>query len=136
MNPFEAKGREASRLRRRKYGLIRRYGLPENAVGGSLSCTHRKCGKATCHCAEGDGHPIWLLTYRLDGRKTNVVIPSSVVPALAPFVEEAQELRDAVNELVHINAQLVQLWRQEQRVKDARERAKASNRKKAPKRKK
>jgi len=69
-----------------------------------------------------------LLTYRSDGRKTNVVIPSSVVPVLAPFVEEGHKLRDAVNELVQINAQLVQLWRQEQRAKASRERAKPRSR--------
>ena len=128
MDLFGAKGREASRLRQRKHRLIRRYRLPESAVGGSLSRTHRRCGKASCHCAEGQGHPLWLLTYRVDGKKTTVVVPSSVVPVLAPCIEEGQELRDAVTELMQVNAQLVQLWRQEQRVKSSRERAKASKR--------
>ena len=121
---FGAKGRDASRLRQRKFKLIRRYGLPEDIVGGSLSQTYRSCGKPTCHCARGRGHPIWLLTFRVDGEKRNVVVPSSSVPALAPLVEEGQELRDALKELVTINAQLVQLWRQEQRSKKPRQKAK------------
>jgi len=117
MGLFEAKGREASRLRQRKHKLIRRYGLPEEAVGGSLSRTHRRCGKDNCHCAKGPGHPIWLLSYQADGQKQNIVIPHSLVPSLAPLVEEGRELRNAVVELLQINAQLVQLWRQEQRAK-------------------
>ncbi|MGO9269999.1 MAG: DUF6788 family protein [Terriglobia bacterium] len=66
MNP---KGRQAARLRRRKRQLLARVCLPPEGLPGSLALTHRRCGKASCHCAEGRGHPVWSLTFMLQGRK-------------------------------------------------------------------
>lgn len=35
---------------------------------GSFVTLHRKCGKATCHCARGKGHPAHYLSTRQEGR--------------------------------------------------------------------
>jgi len=35
---------------------------------GSFVTLHRKCGKATCHCAHGSGHPAPYLSTRCEGR--------------------------------------------------------------------
>lgn len=35
---------------------------------GSFVTLHRKCGKATCHCAHGPGHPASYLSTRHEGR--------------------------------------------------------------------
>ena len=35
---------------------------------GSFVTLHRKCGKATCHCARGTGHPAAYLSTRRAGR--------------------------------------------------------------------
>jgi len=35
---------------------------------GSFVTLHRKCGKATCHCAHGQGHPAHYLSTRHEGR--------------------------------------------------------------------
>lgn len=110
---FAAKSAAASRLRRRKYVLVHRFGFPDEFLGGSLTQTHRRCGKATCHCASGAGHPQWALTYSVEGTKYVQALPAEVVPALQPLVERGREYRDAVAELLSINAQLVSLWRQQ-----------------------
>jgi hypothetical protein len=73
------------------------------------------------------------LTFRVDGRKYNEVIPASAVAALQPLVEQGRELRDAVADLLSINAQLLRLGRQQQRAKRSRQGKKA---KKAPRRRK
>src|SRR2546425_2237921 len=57
------RAREAARLRQRKFALIRQFRLPDNLLPGSLSLTHTHCGKPTCHCAQGEGHPVWSLTF-------------------------------------------------------------------------
>ena len=108
---FSAKGVEASRLRRRKFALVRRYGIPEELLGGSLTETLRRCGKPGCHCASDAGHPMWTLTYSVEGKKHVLVIPAAAVPLLKPLVESGREYRDAVAELLAINAQLLSLWR-------------------------
>ena len=114
---FAAKGVTASRLRRRKYVLVRRFGFPEELLGGSLTQTRRSCGKATCHCAAGLGHPQWVLTYSVEGTKYVQALPADAVPALQPLVERGRDYRDAVAELFGINSQLVSLWRQQQRTR-------------------
>jgi len=43
--------------------ILRQFQFPEDLLPGSLSLTHRRCGKPTCHCASGEGHPIWLLGF-------------------------------------------------------------------------
>lgn len=112
---FSVKNRAASLLRQRKYKLVRRFGLAENALGGHLAMTYRRCGKPTCHCAGGRGHPMWTLSYSLKGKKQVEVLPESLASELIPCVEQGRELREAVMELLAINLQLLRLWRQEQR---------------------
>src|SRR2546429_1046188 len=56
---YDAKGDVASRLRQRKYALLRGLHIPPDALPGSLALTHRRCGTPTCWCAKGgDGHPM------------------------------------------------------------------------------
>ena len=117
MHCFSAKNRGASLLRRRKYALLRRFGLPENMLGGCLAVTRRRCGKPTCHCASGEklGHPMWTLAYSFEGKKRVESLPESLASELAPLVEQGRELREAVMEVLAINLRLLRLWRQEQR---------------------
>ena len=63
------KGDEAARLRKQKYDWLRRFKIPPEALPGSLSLTHRRCGKPNCCCVEGDRHPLWQLTFMVDGKK-------------------------------------------------------------------
>src|SRR5437660_687160 len=69
MKWYDAKGDPASRLRQRKYALLRRLQIPPDALPGSLALTHHRCGKPTCRCADGEGHPAWSLTFMVDGTK-------------------------------------------------------------------
>lgn len=110
---FSAKGKEASILRQKKYKLIRKYGLPENLLGGSLTCTQRKCGKPSCHCASGDGHPQWIYTFSLNGIKQTRTVPKKDVALLQSLVEQGREYHNAVRKLFSINAQLFDLWRRD-----------------------
>jgi hypothetical protein len=114
MRWFKAKGSQAARLRARKYKLLRRFkNIPENALPGSLSLTHRRCGKPTCHCATGKGHPMWSLTFMVDGQKRVERIPDDWVEEIRPLVEQGREFKRAVAEVLASNAQLLALWRKQ-----------------------
>ena len=113
MKWFKAKGPQAARLRHRKHELVRRYGIPEDSVGGSLALTHRRCGKPTCHCATGKGHPMWSLTFMVDGKKRVERIPDDWVEEIRPLVEQGREVKSAVGEVLAANAQLLALWRKQ-----------------------
>lgn len=58
---------------------------------------------------------MWTLTYSVDGRRRVEFIPDELAPMLEPVADEARAYRDALHELLTINAQLVTLWRQQQR---------------------
>jgi len=75
----QPKGLEAARLRQRKFALLRQFPLPEDLLPGSLSVSHTRCGQPTCHCAKGEGHTAWSLTFMADGKKRVERIPKDWV---------------------------------------------------------
>jgi hypothetical protein len=111
----EPKGPQASRLRQRKFELVRRFQLPDDLLPGSLSQSHLRCGKPTCHCAHGPGHPVWSLTFMVHGKKHVQHIPKDWVEDVRRRVEAGREFQDAVREVLAANAQLLVLARQQRR---------------------
>lgn len=120
MKWFQTKGADAAKLRQRKYRIIRRYGFDEALLPGSITLTYRRCGKPTCHCVTGDGHPMWALSFSLEGQKRVEVITEELATELMPLVERGSEHREALAELMRINAELLRLWLVERREKKAR----------------
>ena len=109
----EAKGAQAARLRQRKFALVRRFQIPADLLPGSLVQTHRRCGKPTCHCAAGPGHPLWTLTFMVDGKKWVERIPEPWVADVRRRVEAGREFKQAVAEVFAANAQLLVLQRRQ-----------------------
>jgi hypothetical protein len=112
---IEPKDAQASRLRQRKFELVRRFHLPEDLLPGSLSLSHLRCGKPTCHCADGPGHPVWSLTFMVRGKKHVQHIPKDWVEDVRRRVQGGREFQDAVREVLAANAQLLVLARRQRR---------------------
>jgi hypothetical protein len=108
-------GALASRLRQRKFELVRRFHIPDDALPGSLSLSHLRCGKPTCHCAHDQGHPVWSLTFMLKGKKQVQHIPKPWVDEVRRRVRAGREFQDAVREVLAANAQLLVLARQQRK---------------------
>jgi hypothetical protein len=109
------KGEPAARLRKQKYDWLRRYKIPTDALPGSLALTHSRCGKPNCHCAQGQGHPGWSLTFMVDGKKRVERIPEEWVEDVRQRVEAGREFKRAVAEVLAANAQLLALERRQRR---------------------
>ena len=105
----------ASRLRQRKFQLLGRFEIPEDALPGSLSLTHLRCGKSSCHCAKDLGHPVWSLTFMVKGKKHVQHIPKQWVEEVRRRVRAGREFQDAVREVLAANAQLLVLERQQEK---------------------
>jgi hypothetical protein len=77
---------------------------------GSLVERFRKCGKPTCHCAEGGtpGHgPGYSLTHAVDGKTVTRVIPKGVaVEHTRQQIAEYHRFRDLVRELITVSEQI------------------------------
>jgi len=109
----EPKGSQAARLRQRKFELLRTLSIPPDALPASLSKHYRKCGKPTCRCASGEGHPLWQLTFMVNGKKRVEQIPHDWVEEIQRRVDEGRRFKDAVGEVFASNAQLVALSRRQ-----------------------
>jgi hypothetical protein len=116
----ESRGPLASRLRQRKFELVRRFHIPDDALPGSLSLSHLRCGKSTCHCAHDQGHPVWSLTFMVKGKKHVQHIPKSWVEEVRRRVRAGREFQHAVREVLAANAQLLVLARQQRKKKSKR----------------
>lgn len=112
MRPAPA-GPPAHRLRQRKRLLVSRLNLPPDALPGSLSLTHRRCGKPSCHCADGPGHPLWSLTFMVQGKKRVQHIPQPWVEAVRQRVDHGRQFREALAELFVLNAELLVIERKQ-----------------------
>lgn len=110
----QPKGPQARRLRQRKRVVLASLRIPPDGLPGSLALTHRRCGKPTCHCAQGQGHPVWSLTFMVKGAKRVERIPEDWVETVRLRVEAGRKFREAVAEIFAANAQLLALWRKEQ----------------------
>jgi len=113
--PIPPKGPLAGRLRRRIQHLLDRVELPPTGLPGSLALSHSRCGKPSCHCADGQGHPVWSLTFMLDGQKHVERIPADWVDSVRQRVEQARQFKDAVAAIFTANAQLLALQRDQSR---------------------
>ena len=110
-------GPQAARLRQRKYDLLRRFHIPDDCLPGSLSLSHLRCGKPSCHCAKprDPGHPIYHLTFMADGKKHTQHIPAEWVEDIRQRVTAGREFLDAVREVFAANAQLLVLARKQRK---------------------
>jgi hypothetical protein len=111
-------GPPSNRLRQRKRQLVSRLHPPPDALPGSLALTHRRCGKPSCHCADGQGHPSWSLTFMVQGKKRVEPIPQQWVDAVRQRVDHGRQFKEALAELFVVNAELLVLERKQQRRKN------------------
>ncbi len=116
---FDApRGPAAARLRQRRGVLLRQLRRPADLAAmlpGSLSLSHFRCGKPNCHCAQGDGHPAWSLTFMAMGTKQVLHVPADWVEDIHRRVEAGRAFQDAVREVLAANAQLLALARKQRR---------------------
>lgn len=117
------KGDRAAKARQRKFRLLRALEVPDDGLPGSLSLSYRRCGKSYCHCAEGQGHPQWQLTYMERGKKRVEAIPADWVEEVRERVDRAKAFREGVGEVFLANAELLTLEKK-QRAKKKQKKSK------------
>ena len=59
---------------------------------GSLVCMARTCGKAGCHCRQGEKHVSLYLSVRLNNRRRMIYVPPAMESTVRGWVENAQEV--------------------------------------------
>ena len=116
----EPRGPQASRLRQRKFQLLRRFPIPPDLLPGALPRSYTRCGNPRCHCAQDQGHEAWSLTFMAEGKRRVERIPRDWVEAVRRRVEAGREFQDAVREVLAANARLLVLARQQRKKRKPR----------------
>ena len=78
-------------------------------VKGSVYQLRRKCGKPTCHCADGRGHESMVLSWSEAGRTRLRSIPEQNVNRLRRLTERYQRFRKARARLVQISREILKI---------------------------
>src|SRR6202045_965063 len=94
-------------LRKRRHQLVR--GLPpiEQIVRGSLMETYKRGGRPNCHCVDGPGHgpKRYLSTIARTGERPRLgYVPNAAHAEVREFLAK---LREVLNEICAINAELL-----------------------------
>jgi hypothetical protein len=96
-------------LRKRRHKLA--HGLPpiEQVLRGSLIETYKRCGRPNCHCMGGPGHgpKRYLSISQPGGRPRRDYVPNSAYPQAAQLIANFRKLREALDEIGAINAELL-----------------------------
>ena len=108
------KGPVAARWRQRKFQRLARYPIPPDLLPGSLSRSRTRCGKPSCHCANGGGHEAWTLTFMSGGKRRVETIPKPWVDQVRQQVEAGRNFQEAVREVLTANAELLILARKQE----------------------
>jgi len=116
----EPRGHQASRLRQRKFALLRRFPIPADLLPGALTRSYTRCGNPRCHCAQNRGHEAWSLTFMVKGQRRLERMPRDWVEEVRRRVEAGHEFQDAVREVLAANAQLLVLARQQRKKRKGR----------------
>lgn len=111
----DPKGPLAARLRQRKFELLRRFSIPEDLLPGALTVSETRCGKPTCHCADGKGHECFTLTFMVHGKRRVERIPKEWAEQVRQRVEAGRAFQQAVRDVLAANAQLLVLARQQRK---------------------
>jgi len=101
MNPKQAFLRERAHILQ---------GLPPltEVVRGSLVERLLRCGKPTCHCAQGAGHRVFYLTVSFArGRTEQVTVPVALVPVVQRWLRNYARWWDGLEAISAINRDLL-----------------------------
>ena len=110
----EPKGPAAARWRQRKFQLLEQFPIPPDLLPGSLSLNRTRCGKPTCHCAQGEGHEAWTLTFMSHGKRRVERVPKAWVEQVRQQVAAGRDFQEAVREILTANAELLILRRKQE----------------------
>jgi hypothetical protein len=102
------------RLLERRRRILAKLPPLEEVLRGSVIVRSLRCGKPSCHCAEGAGHPATYLSVTLAGGRTEQIsLPAALVPVAERGVAHYHAWWAAIEQLSAINRDLIRQRRQQ-----------------------
>ena len=81
----------------------------EQVLRGTLVEAYKRCGRPNCHCVDGPGHgpKRYLSISQPGGRPRRDYVPNGVHMQVAQLIDNFRKLREMLNEICAINAELL-----------------------------
>lgn len=96
------------RLERKRRQLARSAPPLDLILRGSLFKRFRRCGRPTCHCAQGQGHPVFCVSVsRAEGKTEQITVPAELVPVAKAWIRNYQRLWRQIEQVSAINRELL-----------------------------
>lgn len=96
--------------------LLRRTKIPktlpplQEVLRGSFLQREIRCGKPSCRCAKGPGHPILYVTVTFPGGRTQqVTVPRDLARTVRLWIRNYRRWWQAIEEVSAINRRLLQM---------------------------
>jgi hypothetical protein len=89
--------------------LLRLMTTPADLIPGSFYLLRRKCGKASCRCAQGQLHATWVLTRSEAGQHKLYPVPPAERARVRQLAAAWRRAQKARAKLLKLNAQLLAL---------------------------
>ncbi len=95
-------------LEQRRRELVAEAPQLAETIRGSLFVRTRRCGRATCHCATGDGHATTYLSVALGaGKNVQVTVPEELVPVVQRWADNYSHLWRVLEEVSALNREML-----------------------------
>ena len=91
-----------SAVERRARSQLAQLLSQRGVIRGTLLVRKRKCGKANCRCAKGEGHESLFLVISENGRTRQLFVPKDWESHVRLWVEDYHRARELMEEISRI----------------------------------
>ena len=80
-------------IRRQLAARLKAFHPKGPILAASLVLVQRRCGRPSCHCLKGKGHPTHYLTCKQNGKTRTVYVPRDLLKEVQSWIQEHQRLK-------------------------------------------
>jgi hypothetical protein len=103
-----------TQIRRSLEARLRKVAAAEPLLAASLARIAKRCGRPSCHCAHGEPHTAYHLTYKDRGTSRTVYVPLDLVEDVRAWIDNHQRLKQLLKEISDLSLALVRSHAQTQ----------------------
>jgi hypothetical protein len=115
-------------IKRRLRRKLKKMGMEQPFVAGSLTKIYRKCGNPNCRCATkgGQKHSAHLLTTKIKGKSKAIYVPVDMVEDVRKWCSNYSDVKDELKIISGYCEQLIKMHVKDKSMRSAKQKDKIS----------
>lgn len=95
-------------IRRSLEARLKKLIPPGPVLAASLTPIAKRCGRPSCHCAQGGAaHTAYHLTYKDHGKTRTVYVPLDLVAEVRSWIDNHRRLKQLLQEISQLSLALI-----------------------------